>query len=241
MEKAVLFEVKNNIAIITLNRPERHNSFNQELLTLLYDYMEEVMRNDTIKVAILTGNGKSFCSGIDLGVLGKEDIFNPRGDNKEWPDFIVPCDKPVIGAINGAAITGGFELALNCDFLIASENAKFGDTHAKVGIHPGWGMTQLLQQAVGQRRAKQMHFTCKYISAQTAYEWGLVNEVVPADQLMSRTMEIAQDICNVNDTIMMKIKKLVENQNSMNLKDSYLYERKEFKAFVEKAMAAMNK
>jgi enoyl-CoA hydratase len=240
MEKPLLFESANGIAVITLNRPERRNCFNQQLLAMLYDAIEEVTRNDSITVAIITGNGKSFCTGIDLSVLGKEDLFNPRGDGKEYPDIIGACHKPVIGAINGHAITGGFEIALNCDFLIASENAVFGDTHAKVGIHPGWGMTQLLQQAVGQRMAKQMSLTCQYIDAGQALRCGLVNEVVPADRLMPRAMEIAGQICAVNRDMMMTIKGVIEYRNTATLERAYANERAEFRKWVEK-MAEMMK
>jgi enoyl-CoA hydratase len=136
VEKTVLFEAKDGIALITLNRPERHNSFCQDLLSNLYDCIDRVAAEDDIRVAILTGNGRSFCSGIDLAVLGKENILHPRGDGKELPDVMESCPKPIIGAINGVAITGGFELALNCDFLIASENARFIDSHAKVESIP---------------------------------------------------------------------------------------------------------
>ncbi|HSV98480.1 MAG TPA: enoyl-CoA hydratase [Spirochaetota bacterium] len=240
MEKPLLFEVENGIAVITLNRPQRRNCFNRELLAMLYDAIDEVSRNDAITVAIITGNGKSFCTGIDLSVLGKEELFDPRGDGKEYPDIIGACRKPVIGAINGHAITGGFEIALNCDFLIASENAIFGDTHAKVGIHPGWGMTQLLQQAVGQRMAKQMSLTCQYFNAEQALRYGLVNEVVPAERLLPRAMEIASQICAVNREMMMTIKGLIEYRNGATLEEAYANERKEFRKFVEK-MADMMK
>ncbi len=239
MEKPLLFESANGIAVITLNRPEKRNCFNQQLLAMLFDAIEEVSRNDAITVAIITGNGKSFCTGIDLSVLGKEDLFDPRGDGKEYPDVIGACHKPVIGAINGHAITGGFEIALNCDFLIASENAVFGDTHAKVGIHPGWGMTQLLQQAVGRRMAKQMSLTCQYINAEQALHCGLVNEVVPAEKLMPRVMEIASQICAVNREMMMTVKGVIEYRNHATLEQAYANERSEFKKWVEKMSEMM--
>ncbi len=236
MEDPVLFKVENGIGLITLNRPERRNSFNEALLRLLYTYIEEVGKNDEIRVGIITGNGKSFCSGIDLAVIGKENIFDPRGDGRDLPLVMADCDKPLIGAVNGHAITGGFELALNCDFLIASENAMFADTHAKVGIHPGWGMTQLLQQAVGQRMAKQMSLTCQFVNAEQALRLGLVNEVVPHDLLMPRVLEIARQICEVNRDMMATVKALIEYRNRTTLDDAYARERAEFRRFVMEKM-----
>ncbi len=234
MEKTVLFEMEGSTALITLNRPERHNSICQDLLIHLYNYIDEVARNDEIKVAVITGNGKSFCSGIDLSVIGKDNILDPRGDGKDLPDVFAACNKPIIGAINGNTITGGFELAMQCDFLIASENARFIDTHAKVGIHPGWGMTQLLQQAVGQRMAKQLSFTCKPLSAQDALRCRLVNEVVPHAELIPRVKKIAQDICEINYGIMMQMKALIEKQNEVSFKEASRCERECFHDFIRK-------
>ncbi len=240
MEKPVLFEVNDSIALITLNRPDRRNSINKDLLIHLYNYIEEVSNRDDIKCAVITGNGKSFCSGIDLAVIGKEDIFDPRGDGRDLPDIIGSCSKPVIAAVNGHAITGGFEIALNCDFMIASDRAVFADTHAKVGIHPGWGMTQLLQQAVGMRMAKQMSLTCKAVDAAEALRIGLVNEVVPHDNLMSRVMEICGEISSTQYGMMMKIKSLIENRNHTVLSGAYEYERVEFRKFVEEKLKVLN-
>lgn len=241
MEKTVLYEKKDAIAVITLNRPERHNSFCQDLLINLYDCLDEAERDPGVRVSILTGNGKSFCSGIDLSVIGKDNLLDPRGDGKELPDILESCKKPIIGAVNGNAITGGFELALNCDFLIASENAKFTDSHAKVGIHPGWGMTQLLQQAVGRRMAKQMSFTCKPITAQEALRLGLVNEVVPLAELMPRAMQIAQDICAVNPEIMSKMKDLIELRDEVSFDEAFRRERQGFHDFIGKAQSLFGK
>ena len=235
MEKTVLFDVHDGIALITLNRPERHNSICQDLLVHLYNNLDEVTQNPDIRVAIITGTGKSFCSGIDLAVIGKDNLLDPRGDGKDMPEVFRSCTKPIIGAINGNAITGGFELALNCDFLIASENARFIDSHAKVGIHPGWGMTQLLQNAVGQSMAKQLSFTCKPLLAKDALRCGLVNEVVPGEGLIPRAKEIAQDICTVNQDILMVVKNLIEKRNQVSLDEALGCERKSFLEFIKKA------
>ena len=118
------------------------------------------------------------------------DATSDRADRGPLP----ACTKPIIGAINGAAITGGFEIALNCDFLVASDRARFADTHARVGIQPGWGLTVLLPQAVGLRRAREMSATGNFIDAETALAWGLVNHVVPHDELLATVRGLAADI-----------------------------------------------
>ncbi len=237
MDEPVLFEVDNQTAVITLNRPERRNAINRALLIKLYDAIERVTHDDGIRAAILTGNGRSFCSGLDLEAVLTENLLDPRGDGSDLPDLIQACKKPMIGAINGHAITGGFELALKCDFLIASEQASFADTHARVGIHPGWGMTQLLQQAVGRRRARQMSFTCAFIDAQKAYEWGLVNEVVPHERLLPRAKEIAAEICAVKQDMLAVVRELIDYRDQTTLKEAYAHERRGSLAFIKKHLA----
>jgi len=231
MENPVWLDVEGGTARVTLNRPERRNALNQALLTRLYDILEEVTANDAVRVVILTGNGKSFCSGIDLDCILNENLFDPRGDGLDFVDIIRACHKPVIGAVNGHAITGGLEIALNCDFLIASERASFADTHARVGIVPGWGMTQLLQQAVGQRMAKQMSFTCQFVSADTALRCGLVNEVVPHEELLPRAKQIASEIASARPDTLKTVKDLIEFRNTSTLEGGLSEERRRFLAF----------
>jgi enoyl-CoA hydratase len=233
MGNEVLLEVKDSVATITLNRPERKNAINQALLTELYNSVEKIAESDEIKVGIITGSGNAFCSGIDLSCLATDNLFDPRSDKKDMPEIFGACDKPIIGAVNGYAITGGFEIALNCDFLIASDTAVFADTHAKVGIHPGWGMSQLLQQAVGQRLAKQFSTTCEKIPAVKALNCGLVNEVTPANKLLTRAAEIAEEICKVNYDMMLTMKKLIEAKNCNTLNEAMTIEQKGFKSFLE--------
>lgn len=236
MDKPVLFSVDNHVAVITLNRPERRNAINQALLAGLYDAISRVATDENIRAAVITGNGKSFCSGIDLEAILTENLFDPKGDGTDMPDVFAGCPKPIIGAINGHAITGGFEIALNCDFLIASEKASFADTHAKVGIHPGWGMTQLLQQAVGRRRARQMSFTCQFISARTACEWGLVNEVTPPEQLLPRALEVAGHITALKPEMVATMKGLIDYRDTATLADAFAHEREGFQAFLKQSM-----
>ena len=148
---------------------------------------------------VLTGSDPAFCAGLDLkelgaatGGLGGRDQVGSEiaGGVRPIPEM----SKPVIGAINGVAVTGGFELALACDFLVASTEARFADTHARVGIQPGWGLTVALPQAVGLRRARELSFTGNYLDADTALVWGLVNHVVPHDELLPRAVGLARDI-----------------------------------------------
>jgi enoyl-CoA hydratase len=192
----VLLEVSERIATITLNRPAARNALSSQVLALLPKLMHDADGRDDVDVVILTGADPAFCAGLDLKELassagnlgaGSDGSRRSRGP---FPTLV----KPLIGAINGVAITGGFELALNCDFLIASDRAKFGDTHTRVGVMPGWGLTVLLPQAIGVRRAREMSFTGNFMSAEEALQFGLVNHVVPHDQLMPFTRAIATDI-----------------------------------------------
>ena len=139
MEKTVLFKASGSVALITLNRPERRNAMNQDLLANLYDSIDRVASDGGIMAAVITGAGTAFCSGLDLKAIATDNLMDPRGDGRGMMEVLADCKKPIIGAVNGPAMTGGFELALNCDFLIASEHASFADTHVKMGIHPGWG------------------------------------------------------------------------------------------------------
>ena len=196
----ILYEVSDRIATLTLNRPDKRNALNSEVLRQLPLLMSNANNDPTVDVIILTGADPAFCAGLDLKELGDTGANlrgtgadggkNASGARGPFPKL----EKPLIGAINGVAITGGFELALNCDFLIASEHAKFGDTHSRVGVMPGWGLTVLLPQAIGIRRAREMSFTGNFMDAHEALQWGLVNHVVPHDELLPVTRKIAADI-----------------------------------------------
>ena len=195
----VLLEIADRIATVTLNRPEARNALSSEVLRLLPQRLREADASDDVDVIVLTGADPAFCAGLDLKELGSsggnlsggaDGAPNADGMRGPFPQLA----KPLIGAINGVAITGGFELALNCDFLVASDRAKFGDTHSRVGVMPGWGLTVLLPQAIGVRRAREMSFTGNFLSAEEALQWGLVNHVVPHDDLIAVTRQLATDI-----------------------------------------------
>ena len=199
-EPVVLYEVSERIATITLNRPEARNALSSEVLRELPQRMREADASADVDVVILTGTDPAFCAGLDLRELGSTagNLGATGADGKPNADGVrgpfPRLSKPLIGAVNGVAVTGGFELALNCDFLIASDRAKFGDTHARVGVMPGWGLTVLLPQAIGVRRAREMSFTGNFMLADEALAVGLVNHVVPHEELIPFTRQIARDI-----------------------------------------------
>lgn len=196
MSDTLLVEIADRIAVLTLNRPDARNALSSELLGALPEAMLAADANDDVDVIILTGADPAFCAGLDLRELGSSGN-NLRGGGDRTNAWSTPwpaLTKPVIGAINGAAVTGGFELALNCDFLIASEKAKFGDTHARVGILPGWGLTVQLPQAIGFRRAREMSLTGNFMGAEEALTFGLVNHVVAHDELLPTARKLAADI-----------------------------------------------
>src|SRR5918997_341142 len=193
-------DIADRVATVTLDRPAARNALNRDLRRALHRTMRAVGEDDGVDVVILTGADPAFCAGLDLKELGASadasvdalaaDDHTPPQERGPFP----PIAKPVIGAINGVAITGGFELALRCDLLVASERAAFADTHARVGIMPDWGLTVLLPQAVGVRRARELSATGNFVDARTALSWGLVNHVVAHDELLPFCRSLAADI-----------------------------------------------
>jgi len=199
-ENPVLVEVADGVAEITLNRPEVRNAISPQMRRDLRVAIADLEADASVHVMILTGADPAFCAGLDLKILGQNNepqvAAVDRGSVNPFPDRT----KPLIGAINGAAITGGFELALNCDFLIASERAVFADTHARVGVMPGWGLTPLLADAVGRTRAREISLTGNFVSANEALQWGLVNRVVAHHDLLGVVRKVAADIAG-NDPV----------------------------------------
>lgn len=201
MADVVLYEVSERIATVTLNRPEARNALSSEVLRRLPVLLAEAEASEDVDVVILTGTDPAFSAGLDLKELGStggnlgagsgaDGRPNASGVRGPFP----ARTKPLIGAVNGVAVTGGLELALNCDFLVASDRARFGDTHTRVGVMPGWGLTVLLPQAVGLRRAKEMSLTGNFLTAEEALAWGLVNHVVDHAELLPFTRRLALDI-----------------------------------------------
>jgi enoyl-CoA hydratase len=186
----VICEIRGQVAVVTLNRPARRNALSAALLASLRASLRQLSADAAVRAVVLTGADPAFCAGLDLTELGQP---GGRLASAASGPVLPPLSKPLIGAVNGAAITGGLELALACDFLIASERSSFADTHARIGIMPGWGLTVQLPAAVGLRRARQMSATGNFVDARTALEWGLVNHVVPHAELLDFTVRLAAD------------------------------------------------
>jgi enoyl-CoA hydratase len=185
--------------------------------------------DDAVRCVILTGAGeRAFTAGLDLKELGTDTsnlgAANATSAEENPVKAIEQCRKPVIGAINGVAITGGFEVAIACDILIASTNARFADTHARVGILPGWGLSQKLSRMIGISRAKQLSFSGNFLDAETACAWGLVNSVVPADELMTHAKALARDIASVDSGMVATYKKLIDEGYTMSFGDAMAHE-----------------
>ncbi len=219
----IILEKKGKIAKITLNRPDNMNAVNTVLRRELGEAFEEAENDPEINVIILTGAGRAFCAGVDLKELGKSTETLTTFPSV-W-DQIRLCEKPTIAAVNGFAITGGFELLLCCDIVVASETAKFADTHARVGVLPGAGMSQILPRLVGVKKAKELSFTGNYMTAQEALQFGLVNRVVPPDDLQGTAEKLANDIISNDQVAVRKIKKIIDHGEGLPLEDAIQYEQ----------------
>ena len=210
----LLIDKADGVATVTMNRPEAMNAMSRALRAALDDAFVALRDDDDIRAVVLTGAGEwAFTAGLDLKELGVEGIgaANATTPNSNPVMAIQQCGKPVIGAINGVAITGGFELALACDVLIASTNARFADTHARVGIAPGWGLSQKLSRLIGIYRAKELSLTGNFLDAHTARDWGLVNRVVAPDELMPAALKLAGEMATIPLDMLTFYKKLIDD------------------------------
>ncbi len=215
-ERVVLVQKREGIATVTLNRPKAMNALSTRLRSALTEALEALAKDSEIGVLILTGAGeRAFCAGLDLKELGGESGASDsvgavvgRGGNliRALEGF----PRPIIGAINGVAITGGFELALGCDVLIGSTNARFADTHARVGIMPGWGLSQKLSRLIGIYRAKELSLTGNFIDAEQAEHWGLLNRVVEPDALLPTCEALARDMLSCQGDMVSAYKDVID-------------------------------
>ncbi len=223
MNNTVLYEQRGKVAIISLNRPESYNTITKDLVDGITASILKAEQDDSVHVMILTGSGdKSFCAGLDLKVLSS----NPSAMSDDTPMLKAFANrkKPLIGAVNGYAVTGGFEIALMCDLLYASDNAVFSDTHCKVGLIPGWGLSQRLGRLIGYGRAKEISLTGKKIDAQTALAWGLVNRIFPQEQLLDEAIALANDMAQHHPKMIQGIRHVIDTGANMSLEEAIAYE-----------------
>ena len=218
-------EDNNGIAILTLNRPKALNSLSPSLFVELRAHIESIAGSDQIGCVILRGKGRSFSAGNDLNAITSGDVAPSKHFQAETLDLIASLPQPVIASVQGHCYTGSLELALACDLLIASESAKFADTHGKWGMTPTWGMSQRLPRRVGPLKAKEMMFTGRIVSGAESVALGLANECVADDDLISHTINLAQQIV-ANSWHTLKADKALVNQGlDLHLTDGLAWER----------------
>ena len=203
--------VEGAIATLVLNRAEALNALSGELRRQLIGALADLDQNDDVRVAILTGAGRAFSAGLDIKELAASGIdVSANVDAENVVAAIERFSKPLLVAVNGPAITGGFEIVLACDIVLASESATFVDSHVKVGLTPGWGLSQRLSRRVGLHRAKEISLTARKVSAREAESWGLVNHVLPALELMPRARELAREIARWSPTAVREMKAIID-------------------------------
>jgi len=213
------------LAVLTLNRPQAMNALSRDLCAAFAEAVDSLEADPSVRVLVVTGAGRAFCAGLDLKELAAGSQVGDFVQAKDPVHALSRFSGPIIGAINGAAITGGFELALACDVLIASTEARFADTHARVGIIPGWGLSQKLSRIVGPSRAKEMAFTGNFIGAQEALAMGLVNRVLPPSQLLDEARRLAGDMLSTLPDMLPAYKALIDAGYARNFGDGLALEQ----------------
>lgn len=230
MADPVLLSARDGAVVtLTLNRPDALNALSIELEAALKQAFRDVQGATDVRAVVLTGTGRAFSAGVDL-----KELEQTGTGARDWlgtdslADIMRATDVPIIAAVNGFAITGGLELALLADFIIASEDARFADTHARVGLTPSWGMTQILPRRIGVARARQMSFTGGFVDAGQALAWGLVNEVIPREDLVARAGALAHEIAETDRVTMDRIRTLIADGENMPLDEAMTREAEVF-------------
>ena len=228
----VLYQTDNGIGMITLNRPKALNALNSELLTELNGLLDEISQDESVKVVIVTGAGdKAFVAGADIAEMQSMSSMEGRAFGKFGQAIFNKLEnipQPVIAAVNGFALGGGCELAMACDIRIASDRAKFGQPEVSLGIVPGLGGTQRLPRLIGKGRAKELLYTADMINAEEAYRIGLVNKIVPADELLSTAKELAEKIMARAQVAVQLCKAAVNTGLDIDLESGIAYEAEVF-------------
>lgn len=236
-----------DIVTVTLNRPKTMNAMTVADLPVGVKTFNDLANDPSVRVVILTGAGKAFTAGADLTVAAQifQGKISPTNADLDVVSAIERIKVPVIGAINGPAITGGFELALACDILIASPTALFVDTHAKFGIHPCWGLSQKLHRLIGANRARHFSLSADPITAEQAERWGIVSQLVPQDQLLPTALALARRIGSNHPGLVGKYKAMINDGMAVPYGESRDLERNRadayYKSMTPADFAAMQK
>jgi enoyl-CoA hydratase len=244
----ILTETRERVGLITLNRPQAMNALNHQLVIEVMDALEAFDKNDTVGAMVVTGNEKAFAAGADIKEMANQDAQQMmQSDHVAAFGRIMKIQKPIIAAVSGYALGGGCELAMSCDMMIASESAKFGQPEITIGVIPGAGGTQRLTRAVGKAIAMEMILNNRTLTAQEAYQFGLVNRIAPVDQYLNEAMKLADEIAARAAVAVRVAKKLINQAYERPLSDALNEEKQEFyklfttedqkegmKAFVEK-------
>ena len=220
------------VGVITLNRPKQLNALSNQLMDELGMALKAFDADEAIGCIIVTGSEKAFAAGADIGAMGSNgfaDVYKGDYITRNW-ETIRSVRKPVIAAVSGFALGGGCELAMMCDFIIAADNAKFGQPEIKLGIIPGAGGTQRLPRAVGKAKAMDMALTARMMNAEEAERSGLVSRVVPLDKLMDEAIGAALVICEFSQIAVMAAKESVNRAFETSLSDGVMFERRMFHA-----------
>lgn len=226
-DQIVLVEKDGPVAVVTLNRPDALNALSRALRREIVNTFQDLAKDEDIRAVVLTGSGRAFTAGVDLKEAGQTGFaLGADGGDIDLAKGLEAFPWPIIGAINGFAITGGFELALMCDVLLASENAKFADTHARVGIMPGWGLSQKLSRLIGISRAKELSLTGNFLDAHTAERWGLVNRVYSTDELLPAAIQMGHDMASCQPDMLRKYKKVIDDGFATNFGEAMKMEVK---------------
>lgn len=231
-ESLIKIENRGRVALVTLNRPKVLNALNNEVIAELAAALRALDADEGVGAIVLTGSEKAFAAGADIAAMKDwsfSDVYKADYLGHDW-ESLRRIRKPVIAAVAGYALGGGCELAMLCDFIIAADNARFGQPEIKLGIIPGFGGTQRLPRAIGKARAMDMILTGRMVTAEEAEKYGLVARVVPADKLLDEAMEAATTIASMSLPSVMMAKECINRAYEVPLDEGLLNERRNFHA-----------
>ena len=217
------------VALIQLNRPKELNALNLQLMGELRDALKALDEDDSVRVVVITGNERAFAAGADIKQMaGKNTIDMWKVDQFSTWDQINKTRKPIIAAVSGFALGGGCELAMTCDMIVASETAQFGQPEIKIGVMPGAGGTQRLTKALGKAKAMELILTGKFIDAETALSYGLINKIVPVELYLEEATKLASEIAGMSPIATQMAKEAVKRSFEVPLEEGLHFERKNF-------------